>query len=283
MDTPPSPNSADLALRVRKRKTLVFLVVGMLLMGVIGLGMALATVKFRRTRDISSSRLTEAALLDRMPGNCRQLLVCKPGWGEFGPILGRFPEIARLGPLESGPVQWSAGAVGTEGPAFLVADWGQDPNRKFRPAGWIASGELWLGQNPPSEKAGVPAGLDLMVRTRLGQNPAQVAVWTAGMGVSWQKGWGQYLWKDRLGPDGQTAELFSLIKNWVAWIERQPDRYILRAELECPDNRAAASLEKTLEGNLAKSPNQWEGIRFLADGPWISLQAPLGKTSGSNP
>lgn len=289
MDASPPPDSAELATRARTRKTLIFLVLAMFLMGVIGLGMALATVKYRRTRDITGAkppkkptleipgtRISEAALLNRMPETCRQVLVCKPGWNEFRPFLADFPELERLGQTKEGPTQWAAGMAGSSGSPFLVGDWGQSPGARTGPPGWTASGELWLGQNPPPDKPGVPAGLNLMVRTRIGQNPDQVAIWAAGMGIPWRESWGHLLWRNRLSQGSKPMASFESVTNWVTWIERQPDRYILRAELECPTSREAKTLEKTLEENQANQPDQWAGFRFMADGPWISLQAPLG-------
>lgn len=278
MDPLPPPDSSDPFIRAAKRKTLFFLVIAMGLMGLAGLGIALATVKFRRNRDIPTTLLAESALLELMPDNSRQVVVCKPGWWAFSPMFSPFPEAGRLVNGEKRPLQWAAGYALQDSQAVLVADWPESLGARTAPPGWQPSENLWMEGNPPAGKSGLPAGLNLMVRGRIGQNPDQVRVWAAALDISWPKGWGQHLWNShpQLSAEPDLASAFANIKNWVTWIESQPDRVLLRAELECPDKQQARALEKILESHQAAHPELWSGFRFLSDGPWVSLQAPLG-------
>ena len=106
-----------------------------------------------------------------------------------------------------------------------------------------------------------------MVQNRL--HPEAV-IWSAGVDTPWKGGLGQQLWNGFA--DAQEAkrvsESVATARTWLVWVEPQPDRVIIRADLECASPQEAIRLEKDVESVIPPKSR----LRFLTDGPWISLQ-----------
>jgi len=255
-------------------KTLIVLLLGMVsAAGIFWLG-ALGSMATRRSRDVPARTLPEAALLKQLPASTRQVLACRPGWQALRRSLLPVLPVAMGQPLEGlVPVAWvGSWGISLQNPVALVAELapGQIPPEKAATGSWQFADSFWSysSDGMQAEPAGWPGGLEVVVRGRL---PAEAVFWSAGVATTWQGSVGALLWG--LAPAGAflPSSQSEGWKSWVVWAEIQPDRWILRAEIECAGPREARQTEAWIE----KRTGSGTGLHFLADGPWLSLQADL--------
>lgn len=272
VDTPDAQHTA-------KRQTLAILLGVMAFAAVLTLWGALRSVQLRRSRDTPSTQLPEAALLARLPVESRQVLACRPGWTTWAETLQTIlqNDFAFIHHKQK-PTQWVAGwSLDSQQPT-LVADF---PGASIPTEGWTAFGGVWTqkgGLQTPGKESGWAPGLSLVVKNRLQK---EAVVWTAGMGTPWENSSGSQIWS--LASDrpqaAKVSELVAVAKTWLVWLEPQPNRTLIRAELECSSPQEASRIEKVLE-SFQHPAQPGNSLRFLADGPWLSLQATMEPSMG---
>lgn len=268
------------ARRAAKRQTLAILLGVMAFAATFTLWGALRSVQFRRNRDTPSTQLPEAVLLAQLPVDSRQVLACRPGWNNWAEALQTvLPQTFALISPGQKPTQWVAGwAVDSQQPT-LVADFPAGPTS---PEGWKAFGGVWTRParlQTPGEGSGWAPGLSLVVKNRLQK---EAVLWAAGVGIPWGNSSGSQIWSlasDR-AQASKVSELAAGAKTWLVWVEPQPNRTLIRAEMECSSAQEASRIEKALESFQQNPSRPGAGMRFLADGPWLSLQATMDSPVG---
>ena len=295
MTETPSENAGN----HRFGNTLIVVLGCMALAALVTLAGAINTVRSRRARDVPATSLPEAGLLNLLPGNTHQVLAGRPGWQKHLQSLQKILPSGLAGPgATAKPGQWAAGWHVPGESLTVVADFATG---SALPQGWHFSQGVWFWnrdvskdtqnshvvqnsqavqkiQASQSGQAGWAPGLALVVQNRL---PSQALVWAAGVGTPWPEGIGSQLWQ--LGASGALGKpvtaLFPKALTWVVWLEDQPERLVMRAEVECASPGESTRVEKALEAQQKQGLGNLDGLRFLADGPWISLQYSLSSSN----
>ncbi|MFM8933166.1 MAG: hypothetical protein ACKOS8_14965 [Gemmataceae bacterium] len=252
-------------------KTLAILLGVMGLAALVTLWGTLRTIQGRRSRDVPATQLPESSLLARLPAESRQVFASRPGWAEYSALLhSLLPESIAKSLKSPAPSRWVAGWTATPVESTLVAEF---PSGFPLPEGWQPAGTLWIrnGQAIPSlqadEAAAWSPGLSVVVQNRL---HSEAVVWVAGVGTPWKNGLGHRLWEGfATAPEAsRISEWAAAARTWLVWVEPQPDRILIRADLECASPQEAGRLEKELESVVPAGTS----LRFLTDGPWFSMQ-----------
>lgn len=268
------------ARRAAKRQTLAILLGVMAFAATFTLWGAFRSVQFRRNRDTPSTQLPEAVLLAQLPVDSRQVLACRPGWNNWAEALQTvLPQTFALISPGQKPTQWVAGWVLDSQQPTLVADFPAGP---APPEGWEAFGGVWtrsVRHQKLGEGSGWAPGLSLVVKNRLQK---EAVLWAAGVGIPWGNSSGSQIWS--LASDraqvSKVSELVAGAKTWLVWVEPQPNRTLIRAEMECSSAQEASRIEKALESFQQDPSRPGAGLRFLSDGPWLSVQATMDSPVG---